>query len=51
MGTDSLNMDLYSGLNVGLQSVGVVNPLVKLENEWNKTKSFELVLLEVCLPK
>ncbi len=41
-GIDTINMDLYSGLNVGLQSAGVVNPLVQLENEWNKVKSFEL---------
>lgn len=40
-GTDSLNMDLYSGLDVGLQSSGVINPLVQLENEWNKTKNIE----------
>ncbi len=40
-GTDSMNMDIYSGLDVGLQSSGVVNPLVQLENEWNKTKNIE----------
>ncbi|MEJ7914059.1 MAG: TonB-dependent receptor plug domain-containing protein, partial [Chitinophagaceae bacterium] len=40
-GTDSLNMDLYSALDVGLQNSGVVNPLVQLENEWDKTKSIE----------
>lgn len=40
-GTDSITMDLYSGLDVGLQSSGVVNPLVKLENEWDKTKNIE----------
>lgn len=40
-GTDSLTMDLYSGLDVGLQSSGVVNPLVKLENEWDKVKNIE----------
>ncbi|MFL5787042.1 MAG: SusC/RagA family TonB-linked outer membrane protein, partial [Flavisolibacter sp.] len=40
-GPDSLNMDIYSGLDVGLQSSGVINPLVTLENEWNKTKSIE----------
>lgn len=38
---DSLDMDIYSGLDVGLQSAGVVNPLVRLENEWDKLKSFE----------
>lgn len=40
-GTDSLNMDLYSGLDVGLQSSGVVNPLLRVENEWNKLLSVE----------
>ena len=40
-GTDSMNMDIYSGLDVGLQSSGVVNPLVQLENEWNKTRNIE----------
>jgi hypothetical protein len=35
-------MDIYSGLDVGLQSSGVVNPLLQLENEWNKIKSYEL---------
>lgn len=40
-GVDTVNMDLYSGLDVGLQSSGVVNPLVKLENEWDKTKNIE----------
>ncbi|MDB5200112.1 MAG: TonB-dependent receptor [Chitinophagaceae bacterium] len=41
-GTDTLNMNLYSGLDVGLQSSGVINPLVTLENEWDKTKNIEL---------
>ena len=40
-GQDSLNMNLYSGLDVGLQTSGVVNPLVQLENEWDKTKNIE----------
>jgi len=39
--TDSVDLDLYSGLDVGLQSSGVVNPLVRLENEWNKVKNIE----------
>ena len=39
---DSLEMDLYSALDVGLQSSGVVNPLLALENEWDKQKSYEL---------
>lgn len=38
---DSINMDIYSGLDVGLQSSGVVNPLLQLENEWDKTISIE----------
>lgn len=37
-GIDTIPMDLYSGLDIGLQNSGVVNPLVQLENEWNKTK-------------
>ena len=40
-GTDSLNMDIYSALDVGLQSSGVINPLVTLENEWDKTINIE----------
>ncbi|MCG2616121.1 SusC/RagA family TonB-linked outer membrane protein [Terrimonas sp. NA20] len=40
-GTDSLNMDLYSSLDVGLQNSGVVNPLLRVENEWNKVKGIE----------
>lgn len=40
-GTDSVLMDLYSGLDLGLQAAGVVNPLVQLENEWDKTISVE----------
>lgn len=39
--TDSVDQYLYSGLDVGLQSAGVVNPLVRLENEWNKVKNIE----------
>lgn len=38
---DSLEMDIYSGLDVGLQSSGVVNPLLFVENEWDKNKSIE----------
>jgi len=40
-GTDSLNLDMYSALDVGLQNSGVVNPLLRVENEWNKVKSIE----------
>jgi TonB-linked SusC/RagA family outer membrane protein len=38
---DTVNMDLYSLLDVGLQSSGVINPLLQVENEWDKTKSVE----------
>ena len=41
-GADTISADLFSGLDVGLQNSGVVNPLVQLENEWDKTKSIEL---------
>ena len=41
-GTDTISANLYSGLDVGLQNSGVINPLVTLENEWDKTKSIEL---------
>ncbi|MEO5892050.1 MAG: SusC/RagA family TonB-linked outer membrane protein [Ferruginibacter sp.] len=55
-GTDSINVDLYSGLDVGLQNSGVVNPLIDLENKWDKQKSYELrtvgsVYLDVQLLK
>jgi TonB-linked SusC/RagA family outer membrane protein len=40
-GGDSLEMDLYSLLDIGLQSSGVINPLLELENQWDKTKSVE----------
>jgi len=35
--TDTITQDLYSQLNLGLQTSGVVNPLVYLENEWDKS--------------
>ena len=38
---DSVMQNLYSGLDVALQSAGVVNPLVSLENEWDKTINIE----------
>src|SRR6185312_1862044 len=38
---DTLNQNIYSGLDVALQSSGVVNPLLELENTWNKTVKFE----------
>lgn len=40
-GTDSLFQNIYSGLDVGLQNSGVVNPLLRVENEWDKRKSIE----------
>ena len=40
-GTDTIPMSIYSGLDVGLQSSGVYNPLLTIENEWDKTKSVE----------
>ncbi len=40
-GGDSLTKSIYSGLDVALQSAGVVNPLLELENTWNKRKSIE----------
>lgn len=40
-GTDTIEMDLYSALDVGLQNSGVVNPLLEVENEWDKRKSVE----------
>ncbi len=41
-GTDTINLDLYSGADPGLQSSGVQNPLINLENHWNKVLSYEL---------
>jgi len=38
---DTMNVDVYSGLDVGLQSSGVVNPLLRLQNEWNKLVNVE----------
>ncbi|WP_162944862.1 SusC/RagA family TonB-linked outer membrane protein [Flavisolibacter nicotianae] len=38
-GSDSIMANLYSGL--ALQGSGVVNPLLVLENEWDKTISYE----------
>ena len=40
-GSDSIDVNLYSGLDVSLQNNGVVNPLVSLENEWNKVINIE----------
>ena len=40
-GIDSTNYDLYYALPA-VQNSGVVNPLIQLENEWNKTSANEL---------
>ncbi len=40
-GGDSINADIYSGLDVALQTSGVVNPLLEVENTWNKRSSIE----------
>jgi TonB-linked SusC/RagA family outer membrane protein len=40
-GTDSINMPIYSGLDVSLQNSGVINPLITLENEWNTRENIE----------
>lgn len=41
-GTDSIMQNIYSGLDVALQSGGVVNPILELENTWNKQVNVEL---------
>jgi TonB-linked SusC/RagA family outer membrane protein len=38
---DTITANLYSALNVGLQTSGVVNPLLQLENEWDKVSNIE----------
>ena len=38
---DSLNMPVYSGLAVALQNSGVVNPVLQLQNTWNKDPHVE----------
>lgn len=40
-GSDSIYMDLYSGLNVALQNSGVVNPFFQIENDPRTTISHE----------
>ena len=40
-GTDTLQKNLYSGLDVALQNSGVVNPILELQNTWNKTINIE----------
>ncbi|HEX5150520.1 MAG TPA: SusC/RagA family TonB-linked outer membrane protein [Parafilimonas sp.] len=41
-GTDSIMQNVYSKLAVGLQSGGVVNPILELENTWDKQVNIEL---------
>jgi TonB-linked SusC/RagA family outer membrane protein len=41
-GTDTLNEYLYSGLDQALQNSGVINPILELQNTWNKTINEEL---------
>ncbi|MDE3212532.1 MAG: SusC/RagA family TonB-linked outer membrane protein, partial [Bacteroidota bacterium] len=40
-GIDSLTENIYSGLDVALQNSGVVNPLLELQNTWNKFIKYE----------
>jgi len=40
-GSDSVNLNMYSGLDVALQNSGVVNPILELENTWNKRIKIE----------
>ena len=40
-GGDSINADIYSGLATALQTSGVANPLLEVENTWNKQISIE----------
>ena len=40
-GSDSMNVNLYSDVIGNLQSAGIVNPLLELENTWNKTIGIE----------
>ncbi len=40
-GSDSVNVDLYSGLDVALQNSGVVNPFFQITNDPQTTISYE----------
>ncbi|MEO7311865.1 MAG: TonB-dependent receptor [Chitinophagaceae bacterium] len=40
-GGDSINTNIYSGLATSLQTSGVVNPILQLENTWDKRESIE----------
>ena len=40
-GGDSITTNIYSGLATAFQSSGVVNPVLQLENTWNKRSNIE----------
>jgi TonB-linked SusC/RagA family outer membrane protein len=40
-GGDSINANIYSGLATAFQNSGVVNPVLQLENTWNKRSNIE----------
>lgn len=40
-GSDSLDMPLYSGLALAFQNSGVINPVLEIENKWDKFISYE----------
>ena len=40
-GGDSINANIYSGLDLALQNSGVINPLLEVENTWNKSVNIE----------
>ncbi len=40
-GSDSMKVNLYSDVVGALQSAGIVNPLLELQNTWNKTIGIE----------
>lgn len=40
-GGDSINANIYSGLATAFQNSGVVNPILQLENTWNKRSNIE----------
>jgi TonB-dependent SusC/RagA subfamily outer membrane receptor len=47
-GTDSMDLDIYSGLDVALQNSGkLLNPVLQLENTWNKTINIEYRTVKV----
>lgn len=39
-GVDSINANIYSDVDRALQNSGVINPLLELENTWDKTISY-----------